>query len=227
MAGALNSFEGGSNTVSVTAGNSGGASGDAFSSAAGVTYSTEQAAHGLVAGRTATGVTGTVTHALTGSGVRWARVYVHFSPTGGPGDIMWLNMGGFLNGYFVAYTAAAGSAELRALVNGSIVTLQSAAASLAGQWIRVELQATSLASGAAEARFYTGDATTPMLTLSGAALRAANTWSSVDYGGSNSFLVRYIDDVGWSDTDWLGPAATKVPQPIRPIPQAHQRASRW
>ncbi|MBN6054507.1 hypothetical protein JYK22_21375, partial [Nonomuraea sp. RK-328] len=224
MAGASNTFEGGTNAVTITTANSGGLSGAAFSAVSNVTYTTERAAHGSLAGRIAPLETGTVEHALSGSGIRYARVYAYWTAFFQPLELRLTNSG---NWYLVDITDT--TVSLSATVNGSPNTLAQQTTSLINQWVRIELQGTSAAGGQAEARFYAADSQTALFTLSGSAARTADTWSAVAYGGQNlAESAAYIDDVGWSDVDWLGSAVpARVPVPVPVTPQAIQRASRW
>ncbi|MEU8035717.1 hypothetical protein [Streptosporangium sp. NPDC049078] len=221
MAGATNSFEGGSNGVAISTGNSGGLSGTAFDKISldpfadppmDPLYSTARAAHGTVSGLLNGGKGNGVGWDLSGSNsTRWVRAYL-YKAGAWTGDVeIFIDMA---NGCYFALRPGASNVLLRHYNNSSEATIATIAVTPAsGQWIRLELQANNGAGGAAEARLYnSADSLTPSGQASGSRAQTASAWSSTNVFSSASADV-WVDSVGWSDVDWLGSAAPVVPRP--------------
>src|SRR5688500_6975412 len=95
MAGATNSFEGGTNSAIITTGNSGGLSGTAFNSVfSDPVYTTVRAAHGTVSARLPADSFAEFGYALSGSNsTRWFRVCL-YSASWSTRDVMTAYAGG-------------------------------------------------------------------------------------------------------------------------------------
>ncbi|MEV3981755.1 hypothetical protein [Nonomuraea sp. NPDC049758] len=223
MAGASNSFDGGTPGQAITPANSA-SSGTAFFTATAMTYSNARVHRGSLSGLIADGATGYVEHSLTGSGNRWVRAYV-FCQTYNY-DLVSLQMAngeylsvGFIEGAAVLYKGAPGTADAWM----DYVTFSPPAG-----WVRVELQASPAAVSTALARIYTEpESSTPTIELSGPVLRTATTWMVARYGGENvSGAPRYTDSVAWSDQDWIGPLLdTSAPRSLMPVTAVHRSAT--
>lgn len=220
-----NTFEGGSNGVAITTGNSGGASGTAFSNADYALYSTTRAAHGTVSSLLPPPdepATAKYSYDLSGSGTRWIRAYLWAASWSSSPLVMYLGTSS-LNFFDVILTTS----QVRVShYNGSsdsvIATI--AVAPATSTWIRVEMQANT--SGAAEIRLYnTGDGG---LTGSASGSRTtAGTWDEVAWTNNGTADV-YADTVGWSDERWLGsalPSSRRSHPIIGPSGAAHHAAS--
>ncbi|MBG0828565.1 hypothetical protein HS041_12375 [Planomonospora sp. ID67723] len=230
MAGGSNSFEGGTNGVAVSVGNSGGASGDAFNEVSGLTYANAQAAHGALSG--SCGSNGYGALAMSGSGTRWARMYIRATSWSNPSSIESMRMI-FGTRYFSARPNASGLVEIK-YFNGSSDSLQAtgAVAAATSQWIRLEIQVSTPASSPASCtvRLYNdADSLTPSETITDASTAiTTGTWSQALFGYNVSFGgTAHIDSVAWSDVDWLGPILPNPPTLPPPYPTAAHRASRW
>ncbi|MEU5863517.1 hypothetical protein ABZ815_20270 [Nonomuraea sp. NPDC047529] len=226
MAGASNSFDGGISGQAITSANSV-SSGDAFSDAENATYSSAQAHRGLLSAQIAPDATGYVMLPMSGSGLRWARCYarastivysllamelasgVQFGVDFGEGQaVLWK-----FTPPFVTTTMATQSFELP---NNA--------------WFRVELQATSEASGEAIVRLYNlPEAITPTVELSGSLNGASSTWTGALYGAAHGEATApvWVDSVAWSDAGWVGALLDSAPgKPLMSVAAAH-RAARW
>lgn len=209
MAGQRNGFEGGTNATTITTGNSGGASGDAFSTIVGSpTYSSTRAASGAMSGRLPPASPGTsLSFNLSGTGTRWCRIYLW--ATAWTASTVFFDLSGANVLYYAEVRPT--NVELRQAVGTSDSLLGTiSVAPATSQWIRLEMQATSLATGAAELRLYnTADSTTVSGSTTGAKPQTADTWSYMDIvnDSSGSPPDVYVDEIAWSDVDWLGPVS--------------------
>lgn len=220
-----NSAEGGTNGTNVTTGNSGGVSGrgwDAVSAAGSslIQYSSAFAAHGSMSIKIGTNGTDleyiqwTPTNQTAGA----LRFYVYFPsmPTAGNSIMKLMNAG-------------ATNTLLQLIVTNTKVQLQDLSGSMkfdsvnvlppTGQWLRVELKATtpSTTTGTLSMDWFVGDSTTPITGLSTGALTGLNLGGSgigqVFIGrtfAAGSFASFYVDDVAYNPggTAYIGPEAT-------------------
>lgn len=216
MTTATNSFEGGTNGTAVSTGNSGGASGTAFSYVDGPPkYSSLRAAHGSRSMLITTVDGGVAALAMSGSGTRWLRAYVWSTSWSNAFSIMYADMA---SGADISVELGSFSMVLKHYNGASTATIATGTVAPAtSQWIRVEMQITSDASGAAQARLYNSmDATSPSDSISGSRSQTASTWVQAAWQFTAEADTWY-DDVGWSDTDWLGPATASASLPPRPM----------
>lgn len=213
-----NSAEGGTSGTTVTTSNSGGASGNAFDgvnlgTGATTIFDNTHAAHGTLAYELATGATSSSTYFVWSTSIGtnaqvWFRLYMYW--TANPGTVA---------RPFAAFSAS----TLRGAVNistaGKIVhvgaagTIQTGTVAIGlNQWVRLEgFIIGSATVGQIETKlFNTADSTTADETLTDAATQ--NTGGTIDttrfglgLAGSN-FGPAWFDDLGLSNTGYLGPA---------------------
>ncbi len=225
----VNSFEGGSNTTTISTGNSGGVSGNAFDSVtigalAGVTFSSTHAAHGFLSCAIATGSPGanallTWTTSLTATTVpqAWFRAYFYLTAYSGNLRVIRVQNAGTLCGA-VAFNASAKVSLLDSAGTGqktSTTTLP------ANQWFRIEGFVIGSASvGQVQAQIYLAeDSPTPTETLTTAAtLNTTGAMNRVDFGNPASVasFTYWLDDVGASTTGYIGPSVTRRSTSIVP-----------
>jgi hypothetical protein len=226
-----NNAEGGTNGVTVSAANSGGASGNAWDSVAGtptITYDNAQAlgtlAYKVVASTTAQQVVWAASHGTQSE--TWGRLYLwsNANPTGVTGIVRWL-VGGSqtarlrLETTGVLTLADAGNAAEIATVSG-IPT---------GQWVRVEWHIQfAVTTGVCDLRTYNNaDSTTPTESLSSASLNALANCDTVQYGSFNSTTwTGWMDGLNVNTTGFPGPITGRPPAPVMSR-AATVRAARW
>ncbi|MEV0149698.1 MULTISPECIES: hypothetical protein [unclassified Nonomuraea] len=224
MAGASNSFDGGSNGTAITPANSGSASGTAFSATDSITYSSAQAYRGPLSAQIAAGAIGYVQYALSGTGTRWARWYAR--PVSPSNSLIEMALA---NGDMFGLDISGGQIILWRNTNFNQNNLDTKTFTLPGGWIRLEMQANSDNSGSATARIFTApEASTPAIELSGSDVAVASSWDAVRFGSVNeSSTPGWIDSVAWSDQGWIGPLpGTDVATPRIPRAATH-RAAAW
>lgn len=217
-----NSFEGGSDTTVITVGNSGGTSGDAFTSVdASPTFSVDHPAHGSLGVK--------IPDPAAQTGVRWstlgvvttevwlrAYLWIPSIPTGAvyrPFSL--LNNVGDVQGSVEILTTGKARAKPGAVVgvDGTVNVPTSAI-------FRVELRVLPGASsnGAVEVRWWsdpdsTGAATDTMLANNVTTGATANIDRSV-FGSQNTFpttpYTTYVDDLAISTIGWIGPLQADV-----------------
>lgn len=216
-----NNFEGGSNGVTITTGNSGGASGDAFDNApapgtgATMTYSTAQAAHGSVSMSASTSGTSTTAYAgyiLASVTSDYLRAYYRFTSLPSAQQVILRYLSSGSQTLRVNITTA-GLIEVRNAANTVVGTTTSAIS--AGSWFRLELNPTfSTTVGAIALRLYlTPDSTSisDSLSLSGLVLTAVATEVRFGVGAAMANAVQvWTDDVAVEGATWHGPAARSI-----------------
>jgi hypothetical protein len=219
----VNSFEGGTNGVTITPANSGGASGNAFDTVpvgtGTLVFSSTQAAHGVLSGQfttTSSSVTVVVWGAsvpVSGESQIWFRVYYYFPafPTNG-----------FRPLEFLQYVGGAGESASVLMSNAGIMQGLNAASGNVftftnpiplNQWFRLEgsITANRNASGTFSLSLYDNmDSNAPTETHSATGV---NTGWAVDvmrvgvgYIGVASIGPFYADDLGLSNVGPLGPS---------------------
>lgn len=216
-----NSFEGGSNGVTISAGNSGGASGDAVDSVsvgtgAVVAYSTAQAAHGSVSMTTSTGGTsslGYVAYTLASGTSDICRAYCRFVSLPGAATQPILR---YMNGLSQAMRVnvkTGGAIEIRDGANSVPTGGTTTSLISAGAWFRVELTA-GIAAGTAVLRLYlTPDSSvaSDTLTLSGVTFAATATELRFGIGSAMANAVQvWYDDLAVEGATWHGPAVRSI-----------------
>lgn len=218
-----NSFSGGTNAATITTANSGGTSGDAFTSISGTPiYTTSQASgnRSPMVAQISSANSGTVgwdpvTLAARTIYVR-AYVYITASPSAGGSFILCDSVSPGVNLYIdtsrrLSVRRTTGSTDF-AKQTGSVPT---------NQWCRLEVKfvvGTTTSNGACEIRRYdSADSGTSSETTTGSAINlgtAVPTYALFTY--SSNLTILY-DDIGATDVDWLGSAVvtTYAPPPQR------------
>lgn len=212
-----NTLEGGSDTTTLTSGNSGGASGDAFQTIEGTpTFSNLQAAHGTLSMRANQGVTPALRRVTwTGLGSITAAVFTRFYLRVTSVGVAQVQIHRGLT------NAAAQSWSLYITSTGKLQGRNAANATLtagtttvpADTWMRVETRTVSgVGTGELAWRLYTDadSATiTDSVTQTGLTLGAnmdQTQLSTADTGPAN--CDTWFDDIAVSTVDWLGPSVT-------------------
>jgi hypothetical protein len=229
-----NTFEGGSDGTSITTGNSGGASGDAFSAVGGtVTFETSKAMHGVLSAEVAIpGVADsrTVKWLTLGSFTTdvWVRVYLQFpsQPATSLRFIRFQTNAGSTCGYFFLQGGTGKFAAMNAAGTGTAVGATEVAYN---QWVRFEGRVRAATSnGQMEWRYYASadSASIPDTTSSTTMVLGADA-DEVQYGNTNTSAPTsytfYMDDVAVSSSAWLGASMTS--QVI--VPDADTAAGGW
>lgn len=219
-----NSFAGGTNGTGITAGNSGGASGDAFdytsySSATGE-YSNAPVHLSALSGAFAASASGQNANVTWGPSLTastlpqaWIRMYSYLSSVSGfLLAAAWVNAGSNNCGS-IAYDGT----TLQLRDSGNTVQAASALTLPAGQWFRVEgyLIGSASAGQIQVKTFLSPDSATPDETLTtGAAINTSGAIKTVQYGVVYNFgsaVTHYAEWLGASDTAYLGPVASASP----------------
>ncbi|NJP27113.1 hypothetical protein FLW53_23510 [Microbispora sp. SCL1-1] len=230
-----NSFEGGVNGQEITEANSGGASGDAFDYTFGALYTSAQAANGTRSAAVESGSSGleldlSLDGAANGNAYGRTNFRIGQRTSGDEYVSMWLAMFDDSDRYYWwearVTLPASGSATLKLIhFNGeteSTIDTENITLPL-GTWCRLEIRASNSTSSTAEGRFYNAAAgTTATATVSGSASHSAVVPWEVCGALAGTTLTSasniWVDDVGASDTDWLGPVITSVSVTVTPSP---------
>jgi hypothetical protein len=216
-----NTFEGGTDTTTISAANSGGASGDAFqavtSDTSGPTFSVDHAHTGLLSAKIATAVSPAVVFTQwTGLGTItadvWWRGYFWF-PSQPAATFKFCRL----------HTAAGATCGFLALNNASkIIGLNAAQGNLTvgtvnvtyGQWVRLEMRVRAATSnGQLEWRLFNSpESTSADDTKSDTTAVLGSDVDRMQWGATASTLPAsytfYYDDLAVSTTDWIGPLVT-------------------
>ena len=221
MATFANTFEGGTNGSTITVGNSGGTSGDAFTGTSvpansTVTYATASAFHGTLGMRvetTATNVSAYVQQDVTAANRNVLRFYFKIDTV--PTAVCTI-------AHVRNPAAAAAQIAIDATghlyvgsTSGTLITgTTSSSALVATTWYRLELgvtPGTTTTSGVVDFAYYAGDSTTAIfnVTVSGANLGSAQTtrYRLGRPSPNTPIAVAHFDDVKVSDlaSGYLGP----------------------
>lgn len=213
-----NSLEGGTSGTTVSAGNSGGASGDAFNTVtigtgATLAFDNAHAAHGTLGMQVATaGTTATslAEYGITAT-VAWFRAYVFV--TANPAANV--NIIRLLDSATILTTVRLNSSGKIAFLTGAATLSGTSSATFPlNQWFRIEVGVDFTAPGSqtVTVRLYLGadpDSISITETISATALTVGSTnISTVRYGvittGTNIGPF-WLDDLAFSDVTWLGP----------------------
>lgn len=223
----VNSFEGGTNGVTITNANSGGASGNAFDSGAlsgSPAFSNTHAAHGALGCEIASSGTAAYVGWATSLGTQtqtWFRQYLYF--TANPGGTTYLNQFVELGVANCASILITSAGQLLFWDTSGTTQITSTEAVPLNQWIRVEGFVISSASiGQLSLSIYNSmDSITPTETHTTAANIDTNgglnsVWFGVTF--SSQTLTYWLDDVGVSTTGYLGPVITPGPPYMSSLP---------
>lgn len=223
-----NSFEGGTDGTNVTTGNSGGASGDAFSAVnATVKFATAAALHGSMGGRF-TGGSGWVKWTASSSAFA-LRFYMKLpasAPSGGDAYIATMPTAA---GY--AGTLSVDSSKRISLSSDADIVFTSAALS-SGTVYRIEVaiqKGTTTSNGTLRFGYYVGDSTTPVETVYSSTAQNTGTNNYPDYAVGDCYQswgsVAYIDfddlALQTGTTDFIGPVSSGT------TPVSNTNAQSW
>ncbi len=210
-----NSFNGGTASSTITTGNSGGTSGDAFTTVGGApVYTTSQATgdRGPLVARLVPSSDFLEWGSLTLSGrTLYLRAYLYLTATPSLGD--YIISAGSASADVVLWIDSSGRLSVR---NGGMFTdfaKQTGAVPL-NTWCRVEVKftiGTTSSNGACEIRRYDSAASnTPTQTTTASSIDLGTdipTWVRWWYGVDQTVLY---DDLAVTDVDWLGPAGVSA-----------------
>lgn len=218
-----NTFEGGSDETTVTTGNSGGSSGDAFGSvvidsANGVKFDNAKAAHGTYSVRmdiaTANRTAVSWQSAQVGSIFEcWGRCYYWnaAAPTVGLRLVSMYQAGALKAGLIHTSGGLLRVSDSASASNDTVAAIPTSA------WTRIEFHVIASATvGQIEARIYSADSTTAITngTVSSPATR--NTGTAIDEVafGNTTFntqaVTMWMDDLQVNGTGWPGPASAQT-----------------
>jgi hypothetical protein len=222
--------EGGTNGVTVSAANSGGASGNAWDSVVGtptITYDNAQAlgtlAYKVVASTTAQQVVWAASHGTQSE--TWGRVYLwsNGAPTGVTGIIRWL-----VGGAQTARLRYESTGVLTLSDAGNAAEIATVSAIPTNQWVRIEWHILfAVTTGVCDLRYYSGDSTTAIESLTSPSLNALAGCDTVQYGSFNSTTwTGWMDGIQVNTTGFPGPIVGRPPAPVLGR-SALVRAARW
>lgn len=218
-----NTFEGGSDETTVTTGNSGGGSGNAFGSVVidsgnAIVFDTAKAAHGSFSCRmniaTANRTVVSWQSAQTGGSITecWGRMYYWNAAAPSVGlRLISLFESGSLKAS-VVHTSG-GSGGLLRVSDSANASNDTVAAIPTSEWVRIEFHVVVSATvGQIEARMYQLDNGSPITNGTVSSPASRNTGTALDecaYGNTtfNSQTVEmWLDDLQVNNTGWPGPA---------------------
>jgi hypothetical protein len=218
----INNAEGGSNTTTVTTANSGGSSGSAFDvvtigSGAALTFDNAHAAHGALSYKFVASSSGSVvsawTTSLTGSSVTqvWFRTYVYITAN----PVIALKLVEAMSSTTQRASVSVGTTGKITLQNAAGTTLLTSTTTVPlNQWFRIEgFFIGSATVGQIECKIFTtsANAVSPDETLTTTAVQNnGGTINRLQFGNPTSGVsyTHWMDEVGASDTAYLGPVKT-------------------
>lgn len=212
-----NTAEGGTNTTTVTAGNSGGTSGNAFDTVTGApTFSTTQAAHGTLSYSFSTTTASTLslnwTTSLGSNTVIAGRAYL-YATSFSVGSFICRGRDGSAVQVFRIVTDTTGKITLR-VGSGNTLVGTGANSMSVNTWYRIEWVINVAASAQVDVRVYLGDSATLFDSVSSA---SANTGTSNDvetnvgiFTSTASVPQYYLDDIVVSNASFPGPAVVST-----------------
>jgi uncharacterized membrane protein YedE/YeeE len=225
MASKLNTVEGISNGTTVTAGNSGGASGNAWqsTSSAGATLASDNthAAHGTQSVKIATtaSATSSVTWTLTASLTWWFRVYIWVDSIVAASNPSIIRIRGGSDSIQAMRVTFSDTRHLQIRDGGNSLVSTMTGVFAFGAWYRVEgfcTPGTGAATGAGEIKLFLADSTTTVtsgtLTTSGQNFNGTTLTSgnidAFNYGqvaAMTSLPAEWFDDFAASNVNYVGP----------------------
>lgn len=215
-----NSAEGGTSGTTVTAGNSGGASGDAWdtvlSTSGTCAYDNTQAAHGALSLKQATAGTAASIQMQWDTSIAsvarvYGRVYYRYSSTTLALDVCRVRSGLSNQVARLTVTATTGLLQLR---NGANTTVATSTTALSiNTWYRLEFDFRPGGAVTNSASIYLGDSVVPLESISASSSYSTDTDCGQFHVGNLSSTAnvgnRWFDDIAISDQGWLGPAAPR------------------
>lgn len=226
MATKANNAEGGSDTTAVTTGNSGGGSGDAWSSvvkngSTAITFSNTNPAHGSLGYRISCNSTSTVYLQWSSIGSKHiaVRAYCYASADWPAGEIWVVRMSGTAGTIFRIKGAYSGGNLFG--VNDSTSQLWASTTGNVSSNTLYRLEAVvDVDNGTVDFAYYLGDSTSPIeeANLTGAALGSVNVDNVMfgKYNGTNWTNYIYLDDLAYDtvSSGYIGPAAILYQVPV-------------
>lgn len=228
----LNSFEGGTSGVTVSAANSGGASGNAFDvvtigTGGTFAFSSAHAAHGSLSASVGTGGTAAATYVTWSTSIGtpaqvWFRMYLYFPSLPSAATRL----------FTVLNTGSSGVVKFGINTNGTIftqnvsgATITTSAASIpTAAWFRLEGMALLSATvGQTEVKLFTSaDGTVPAETDTSTPSQDTLSGSPGSYlfgpaAGVANQGPFWMDDVGLSNTGYIGPVVVPIPVSTTPV----------
>lgn len=207
-----NRAEGGTNATTVSTANSGGTSGDPFTTvsiggAGTFTFDATRAYKGALSYKVVSdgaAVLGTWTLPTPAKVPRlWGRLYFYATalPAANVGLVQ-LREGG-AQGFRLTLNSS-GQLEARNAANAVVATV--AAAVALNQWVRIELRAHGDATaGEAEIRLYNNpEAITPTASASATGVAMREQWDEIRVGNVGAAYTHWIDNASFSDQGWIG-----------------------
>ncbi|MCC5574468.1 phage tail family protein [Microtetraspora sp. AC03309] len=221
-----NSFNGGTSGATITTANSGGTSGDAFTSVSGSpTFSTSQAtgARSPLVASVPSGALSWESLVVSGRDVYVrAHIYITASPTAVDSFIILTNDASFST---VARVHIDTSRRLSVRKDGSTTDLAKQTGGIpTNQWCRIEVKlgiGTTTSNGSCEIRRYdSADSSTSTETTTASSINLGTLVpDAITYTYASNLTFLY-DDIGVSDTGFLGPAtvdATAAPSAVAAV----------
>lgn len=220
-----NTFEGGTDGVTITTGNSGGASGDAFTDftdTAGGTfvYSATGAIYGSLCASFSLGATsgsmrrGWAVNAGATSASQYIRLYLDPADfTGAVSPVRGMDVTSATQRWRFQLD---GTTRIITFRDSTNVTIWTSTALTAGVKYRIEARVEGSATGGARFKIFVGDKDNPV--------QDSGELSSINFGGAiqriyfgqcaaATNVAGKMDAIGWSDTTWLGAVAAVTWQP--------------
>ena len=234
-----NNFEGGTNTTAISTANSGGTSGNAFNAVsvgvgATTAFSTTEYAHGSLSGEFATGGTSTTTYVnwnIASQSKIWFRVYCYFTANPGTAILLWEALQGNTRVSTVAVNTTGTISMQNAAGSGLGTTTHTIPLN---QWFRIEgYSIGSATAGATEVKLFCPmDSQVPLETKTATGANTLGAPNACRFGVTQSNVANagpfWLDDIGISNTGYLGPVSFPGPpslgKPVRAVlPQYHRR----
>jgi methionine-rich copper-binding protein CopC len=209
-----NTGDGGSNGTTVTTGNSGGASGDAWGNVVGstaVTFSNTQTVKGSMAYKMVqVGGTGANVRMDLGANTSeyYGRVYFYFTAFPTSSNVIIRSFdSSFAEKYRFELNA---SGQIRTM-DGSQTLLNTSTALSANAWYRLEwhVVAGTGTSGQIELKVFSLDSTTALITYTNSACNAGTATEHIAFGAnltSPTMPTLYLDEVKFDNAAYIGPA---------------------
>jgi hypothetical protein len=212
-----NTAEGGSDETTVTTGNSGGSSGDAFGGVtigtnASAVFDTAQAAQGSLSYRLATGGTSTTVFlqwTFTGVARIFFRAYFRLASVGAARSLIRIRAAGAQ----VARIALSASDTLELRNGGNSVVDTSTATVSANTWYRIEGDITVGTSQSGTVNLYTGESTTLTEAVTATATYGSGTADEIHYGqvvNASNLANLWLDGLDVNDVGLPGPAVVSA-----------------
>lgn len=232
MTNKLNTLEGGTSGSTITLGNSGGASGDAFDSdLLGATFDNTRAAHGLLSAKCSVSGVSTAHVGWSTTGSTWYGRVAFYMTAAPPANMQLIRVISTTTDRFFFRVMTTRAVQITSSAFGDLGTSSTILST--GQWNAIEFTLTvgGPAANLAQCKIYTNsDFASPVETLN-ATSTTISAFDRVRFGCNFSGVQTYdlwVDDLGLSDTGYLGGLGlVRAPLPVRAPSAAVVRAGRW